>query len=128
MKIKALVTTDAPILRPNEPIVGAVKTLSETTLGVLPVVETDGSLVGVLRPRDVLPILLGRSTRGRQVHHFMERRFVTFCETDMVAEAASHWACGERDELIVLDSDGRLVGLLERHPVLRMIPRLRRAA
>lgn len=54
--------------------------------------------------------------------------FVTFAEQDTVAEAASHWATSERGELIVVDDEGAFAGLLERGPVVAMIPRPRRVA
>lgn len=127
MQIKQLMKTDVPLLRPNEPIVDAVETLAGWRHDALPVATREGQLMGLLRTRDVLPILLGRSTRGRQVRHFMIRRFVSFEPGDGLEEACSEWAGGSGDSIVVTEG-GAFAGILLRHDVLELIPRLRKVA
>ena len=127
MQIRQLIRTNPPHLRPEEPIVDAVTTLIASHENTLPVVADGGELVGVLRTRDVLPILLGRSTSGRQVHHFMEKRFLHFDPADSLQDACNAWVGGSSDSLVVVE-DGRFVGLLRERDVVVLIPRLRRAA
>ncbi|MBL4685920.1 MAG: CBS domain-containing protein [Nannocystaceae bacterium] len=128
MRIKQLINPDIQPLNPTEAIVQAVETMSSSGRHVLPVVGSDGKLAGILRTRDVLPILLGRSTRGRQVRHFMARRFVTFRADDEVTDACNTWLGGAMDDLVVIDADRVFVGIVEPSSVLAMIPRLRRVA
>ncbi len=126
-KVSQLMNTSLPLLPPDLPIVHGVEALAAAAVSSLPVVTPDGRFVGLLRERDVMPILLGWSVHDRVVGDFMCRRVVTFSPDDPVLEVCDCIFHGAVTECPVVDASRLYVGMLLPRALVALAARLRSA-
>ena len=121
MKIQELMTTDVLSCSPNESLNRVAQIMWEGDCGVVPVVASDGKLVGMITDRDVC---MAAYTKGRPlaalwVEEAMSRD-LSSCSPDTSVEVA---LCTMKDarvrRLPVVDSAGRLAGMLSMNDIAR---------
>lgn len=127
IKVSQLMDASIPLLEPELPIVLGVEALARASVGSLPVVNVEGRLVGLLRERDVMPILLGWSVHDRVVADFMCRRVVTFSPDDAVLDVCDSIFQGAVTDCPVVDAGRIFVGMLLPRSLIALAARLRSA-
>lgn len=114
MKAKNLMTRDVATCRPEDPMALAARIMWQRDCGVVPVVDGDGRVVGVVTDRDLCMASYTRSEplSRMPVRDAMAKELFACREGD--DEAAVHAAMREHRvrRLPVLDDEGRLLGIV----------------
>jgi CBS domain-containing protein len=94
-------------------------------VSALPVVDDSGSLVGMVSEADLInkPAQGGSRPRGHTAGGIMNAPAETAYLDDTVCDLAQRMVANHRKHLPVVDSSGRLVGVVSRRDVLRMFDR-----
>jgi CBS domain-containing protein len=98
----------------------AARLMREADYGTLPVVDPKGRVVGIVTDRDVCLAFAGsaRNPSHIGVHEIMTRKLVTVQPTDTIHTALATMKKARVRRLPVLDSFGRLKGLLSIEDVI----------
>lgn len=125
LQIRDGMATDIPRLTPATPIRQAVAALVESGAHAAPVVETDGTLCGILTEKDCFRSVLHASYyqewRGTVAEH-MTADVVTIEASEDMVNAAEMFLSLPHRILPVLEA-GKLVGMLERGAVMAALLR-----
>jgi CBS domain-containing protein len=112
MKVRDAMTRDVRLVKPEQPIREAAKTMADLDIGALPVEEND-RLVGMITDRDIAvrAVAAGRGP-DTEIREVMSRD-VKYCYDDQTIEEVTQ-NMGELRvrRLPVLNRDKRLVGIL----------------
>jgi CBS domain-containing protein len=127
--------SDRPfITHPDTPLRTAAKEMVRARVGALPVVDSDGRLVGLLTDRDLVRELLGsylpvgapahppgaHPTRRRTVRDVMTRQVLCVAPEQPLAEVTALMARKDVDRVPVVEDD-RVVGFLTRGDIVRKL-------
>ena len=116
-------TAEPITLTPDMDIHRAIKVLLDKRISGAPVLDSGGALVGVLSKKDCLKVAFSASYHmewGGKVAEFMSTAVETVsADTDIVEIAELFLASRYRRYPVV--RDGRLVGIITRHDVLRAL-------
>jgi CBS domain-containing protein/PII-like signaling protein len=139
-----VMTRGPDFVTPETPVVAVVQTLLERDHTVLPVIDAERRVVGVVGDRDLLSagvtsaslslhkaadaetvngLVRALATGGRTVREIMTAPAVTIREDERLERAARVLHDRRLKRLPVVDADGRLVGVLARLDVLASIAR-----
>jgi predicted transcriptional regulator len=115
LRIKYLLSTKPKSIwsiGPNEPVLQAIRLMSEKEVGALPVIEAD-KLIGIVSERDYARkvILLGRSSADTAVSQIMTSELITISPEDTVHR------CME----LMTEKRIRHLPVLEKHKLVGMI-------
>lgn len=125
LKASQLLESNVVRLDPTAAIRVGVAALASTSMTGLPVVDAQGLFVGLLRDRDVMPILLGRSVQERTIADFMCRRVVTFAPDDAILEICECLVTGAVVDCPVVGVAGHFLGMLLPKSLIDLVARLR---
>ncbi|MET8978023.1 CBS domain-containing protein [Streptomyces sp. NPDC004539] len=139
MKVGALMTHDVVTARYGTPFKEVVRLLDEHRVGGLPVVDQDGTVIGVISAADLVPHRAGRSgvrhrfsprarraaarNRARTAGGIITAPAVTVRAGTTATEAARLMAGRHVERLPVVDEENRLVGIVTRHDLLHVFLR-----
>jgi CBS domain-containing protein len=119
LTVADVMTVDPVMVEVDAPLEVAERLMREHRVSGLPVVASDGDLVGVISQTDViedggipLAILLRRKPSGLRVGELMTSPAVTVDEAAPLAEAARRMRADRIHRLVVIDDDGRPIGML----------------
>ena len=120
MRVRDLMTTDVRTCRPETNLAEAVRDMWDGDCGVLPVVNDEGRVVGVLTDRD---ICIAVATRGRPadhiaVHEVASGHVYTCLPDDDVAAALQTMKLHKIRRLPVIDADGHIHGIVSLNDVV----------
>jgi CBS domain-containing protein len=114
-----IMTLDPVLITVDAPLEDAEVLMRERAVSGLPVVDSDGSLVGVISRTDVvedgtipMAILLRRMPSGLRVGELMSSPAITVETTDPLIEAARRMRDNRIHRLVAVDDRGRPVGVL----------------
>jgi len=113
-------------LTPETDIDQAIRLLLDNRLSGAPVVDGEGKLVGVLSKKDCLKVAFSASYHkdwGGPVSDYMSRDVQTINADRGIVEVAEIFLKGPYRRFPVLEN-GRLVGQISRHDVLRALDEL----
>jgi len=101
-------------VRPDDTVLTVARTLSERRIGAALVRDAAGAIVGIISERDIVSGMAahGPGTTGLPVEQFMTRDLVTVTPQTLVIHALGVITKKRVRHLPVLESDGRLVGLV----------------
>jgi CBS domain-containing protein len=146
--VRDVMTTDVLSFSPSDTVEAAARALSERRLGGAPVVDDDGTVVGLLEDDDlivqdtrlhfptVISLFGGYLELPSSVRHFEEdlRKAVgatvgdvmdadapTCSPDDTLETIATHLHDRNASRMAVVDDDGRLVGIVSRGDLVRAI-------
>jgi len=140
--VRDVMTTDVATAHPDTPYRRLVQTLADRSVSALPVVDADRHVLGVVSEADLLTklefaggenhrtLLEGRRHRTSRVKadadtaaDLMTRPAVVIAQTAPLAAAARVMEQKRVKRLPVIDSSGRLVGVVSRSDLLRVYHR-----
>lgn len=121
MIVESLMTRDVEVCRPESTLAAAAGVMWRRDCGAVPVVDENGSVVGIITDRDICMAL---STRGQhaaevRVSEVMARGVQTCTPVDDVREALEAMGRRQVRRLPVVDSRGKLVGVLSINDIIR---------
>lgn len=131
MRAQDIMTRDPRSVTPDTPLSQAARVMKEEDVGVVPVVEREGSrrLVGMLTDRDIAIRVVAeeRDAVGTPVREVMSAQ-VTTCRVDDSVEDVMRTMGREQVRRIpVVDEGGNLVGIVAQADVVREAPNDRKA-
>jgi arabinose-5-phosphate isomerase len=111
---------DLPIVRPETPLTEGLLEMSRKRLGLTAVVDADGRVVGIFTDGDLRRALdRNLDVRATAMADVMTRSPRAIGADELAAEAVLMMEKHSVNGLLVLDGDGRLVGALNVHDLLR---------
>ena len=114
----------------DEDIYEAMRMMALNNITGLPVVDDDGTLLGIITEKDVLVLLCNRLEEASmdreigRVGDFMTRNVVCFDPEDRLSDIAECLSTKDFRRVPILDN-GKLVGIISRRDVLRHLRELR---
>jgi CBS domain-containing protein len=127
MKIATLMTTNVATCRLDEPLSIAAERMWTRDCGVLPVVDTDETVVGMVTDRDICMSawMNGCSPQALNVATAMSRSLHSCSPEDELAAAERLMRTNRIRRLPVVDRGGKLVGILSLADIVREAERER---
>ncbi|HEV8670339.1 MAG TPA: CBS domain-containing protein [Candidatus Limnocylindria bacterium] len=113
MKVKDLMTLSPTVTRPEDTVAQVATLMKQEDCGAIPVVTSDGKLVGIVTDRDIVVrvVAAGKDPRNTPVSAAMSADPVTLSSSSSVDEAEKVMADRQVRRLPVVE-DGHLVGIL----------------
>ena len=114
MKIRDIMSEPVQTCTPETWLAQAARLMRDADFGILPVVDSDSRVMGLLTDRDICLAIANsnRSPRAIAVHEVMTRKVTFVGADDDVGVAVSTLKHARVRRAPVLDGSGRLVGLL----------------
>ena len=118
--IKEVMTASPTTVAPDASVVEAARTMRERDTGIVPVVE-NGKLIGTVTDRDIVVRLIaeGRDPRSATVREIASTDLVTVDPQQDLDEGLRLMARHKVRRLPVVETDGRLVGIVSQADVAR---------
>lgn len=107
-----------PLVAPATPMAEALVTMTQKSFGCLGIVDDDGKLIGILTDGD-LRRHMSRDLIDLAIVDVMTRTPHTIAPDTLASEALEHLNSANITSLFVVDEDGRPVGLVHVHDLLR---------
>jgi CBS domain-containing protein len=113
MKVKDLMTPNPTVVKPEDTAAQAATLMKQEDCGAIPVVSTDGKLVGIVTDRDVVlrVVATGKDARSTPVSAVMTADPVTL-SPDADADEARRLMAERQVRRLPVVENGRLVGIL----------------
>jgi len=120
-QVRELMTERPRTVPPDASAVDAAKVMQNEDAGVVPIVEDDGRLVGVVTDRDIAlrVVAEGREPDSTKVAEIASQNLATVDPQQDIDEALRLMAEHQVRRLPVVEEDGRLVGILAQADVAR---------
>ena len=114
MKVKELMSTDVKTSREDTDLSTVTRLMWDGDCGIIPIVNDDRQVVGVVTDRDICIAAATRSTNpaGLSARDVMSRSVTTCSETDDVRVALAALKDRRLHRLPVVDRQRRLVGVI----------------
>jgi arabinose-5-phosphate isomerase len=108
-----------PTVGPEAGVMEALREISRKQIGMTAVVDGAGRILGIFTDGDLRRLLeRGADLRGLHVAEVMTAQPLTVREDALAAEAAQLLDAGRKNQLLVVDAQGRLVGALHTHDLM----------
>jgi CBS domain-containing protein len=123
---KQLMNTSVITIGKDEDVCEAMRMMALNNITGLPVVDGEGTLVGIVTEKDILVLLCncledtGMDRAIGRVGEFMTRRVVCFHPEDSLSDIAECLSTNNFRRVPILDN-GKLVGIISRRDVIRYI-------
>jgi CBS domain-containing protein len=120
MKIQNLMTPNVESCTPQTSLTAAAMVMWRQDCGIVPVVDTNRLVVGVLTDRDICMAVATRHRRPEDidVEDVMSRRVVSVRREDDTATALERMRTARVRRLPVVDRDGRLEGVVSLNDIV----------
>jgi predicted transcriptional regulator len=115
-----IMTPELVTVGPNSSIEEAIETLLAKGISGLPVVDTEGRLVGVITEFALLAVTYDQRVKNHTVSQHMTRDVITVDVKDPLSRVADVCIV-HRVRRVPVMQNGRLVGLIARRDVLRTL-------
>jgi CBS domain-containing protein len=114
MKAREIMTPNVVSVRQDNTVEDAARMLAHHHISGMPVVTTDGALVGLVTEYDLI------SRQGHTVADIMSRNVISVMgDTDL--EAVSHLLTSEHIRRVPVLEEGRVIGILSQSDLVRQI-------
>ncbi len=113
MQVFEVMTPDVVSVSPETTLMEVAKTMKDLDVGPMPICDGD-RLLGVITDRDITvrATARGLDPRNTEVRHVMTPEVVCCGESDDVRQAARQMQDAQLRRLLVVSSEGRLVGIV----------------
>lgn len=110
---------DLPIVGPEASVTEALREISRKRIGMTAIAAADGRLLGIFTDGDLRRLLeRGSHVRATRVADVMTKQPLTISADALAAEAAQLLDTGRKNQLLVTDGQGRLIGALHVHDLM----------
>ncbi len=114
------------VLKPEYTLKEAAKVLYSEGIRGAPVVDDSGKVIGILTTADIMKALF-EDKIDSTVNDYMRRSVITISVNDDIIDAINKMLIYNVGRLIVLDDNGRLIGIMTRTDILKTIAGLEKA-
>jgi CBS domain-containing protein len=106
--------SEVETFRETDPVLAIARRMREVNIGFVPICDPDGHPVGVLTDRDLALRVCGEDRRASETRAgtVMTREIITCRETDPIEAAEQLMARYRKSRMMIVDEDGRLVGVI----------------
>jgi len=120
-QVRELMTENPRTVTPDASAVEAATVMRDEDAGVVPIVESDGRLAGVVTDRDIAlrVVAEGREPGSTTVGEIASQNLATIDPQQDIDEALRLMAKHQVRRLPVVEEDGKLVGILAQADVAR---------
>ena len=125
--VKNIMTDSPVVVRPETTIDEAIEILLDRRVSGLPVVDGQGSLLGVISEVDIIDLVYKADIEGSIVGDYMTRE-TQFLDAEASLDDAASMFCGKNIRRIPIVQDGKLVGILSRRDLIRFVRAVRKNA
>jgi CBS domain-containing protein len=124
MNVEELMTREVRTCAPTDSMNDAARIMWEHDCGCVPIVASDGTVVGIITDRD---ICMAAYTQGRRLMYMnvesaASKNVVTVGQDESIRRAAQLMRDAKVHRLPVVDTVGRLVGLISLSDLARHVP------
>lgn len=114
MQCRELMRRPVEQVDPNQTAVAAARAMREKNIGILPVCEPDGRVIGVVTDRDLAVRVLGeeRAPSATRVADIMSAPVVTCRPDDDIQRAEELMRRGKTSRILVVDQDECPIGMI----------------
>ena len=117
---KAIMSRDVVSVHPDTPITKVLELLVENDITGVPVVESDGQLVGIVTEKDMIGVLFGQEIPSGTARDYMTEDVLSFDENDDIIAVCECLTANHLRRVPIL-ADGRLVGIISRRDLIKYI-------
>ena len=125
MKARDIMTKNPSVVTPDTALRDAAKMMQRDDVGMLPVVESNGSkkLVGIVTDRDITirHVAEGHASADCPVREAMTDRLVTSRETDDVDDLMKVMGREQVRRIPVVDERGSIIGVVAQADIVREV-------
>lgn len=108
-----------PVVDPRASVMDALHEISRKQLGMTAIVDADGQLAGIFTDGDLRRLLeRGEDVRSTRVADVMTATPLTIRAEALAAQAAQLLDSRRKNQLLVVDAQGRLIGALHTHDLM----------
>ncbi len=120
MKVEKIMTLDIGCCRPNDYLVQAVEIMRQKDCGVVPVIDEDNKIVGMITDRDICFAALTNNKKISQiaVSELSGAKIITCAAHDKVEDVLKKMRKHQLKRLPVIGKNGELIGVLSVSDVL----------
>lgn len=121
MRVEEVMTRDVAIGRPEQTGADAARMMWDRDCGCVPVVDSDGDLVGIVTDRDLCMAALMRSSPLHDItlDSVMSRTVQTCRPSDTVDEAERRMSVAQVRRIPIVGGVGQVVGIVSLSDVVR---------
>jgi len=114
MLCQDLMKTEVETFRGHDTVLDVARRMRDVNIGFVPICDPDGHPEGTLTDRDIaLRVCCGdRRASETRADEVMTREAITCRETDEIERAEQLMARYHKSRMMVVDEDGRLVGVI----------------
>ena len=124
MKLGEQFKKDVAIVAPEDSIRQAAHVMNERAIGAVVVVNKKGKPVGVVTDRDIaMAVAVDEKDPSTQVKEIMPNEVITIGENEGVFNATQYIMGYQVRRLPIVDSDGKLVGIVTMDDLLNLLVR-----
>ena len=106
---------------PSETVLEAVKKMAEHNVGSVPVVDESMRVIGIFTERDLVRLVAKGGRLDAKLEDVMTRKIITASPDDPLPSLASKMLRYGIRHLPIVDSDGRLLGVVSIRRVLQFL-------
>ena len=118
-RVDEVMTREVTTVSTSTPLKEAVRVMNSMRISAVPVVGVDGTLVGILSESD----FMSKRVDAEVVGELMSSPVATVSADDLVPAAARTLLARNVKSLPVVDSDGKVVGIVSRGDLLKVFLR-----
>ena len=124
MKLGEQFKKDVAIVAPEDSIRQAAQLMNERAIGAVVVVNKKGKPVGVVTDRDIaMALAVDKKDPSTAVKEIMPHELITIGENEGVFNATQYIMGYQVRRLPIVDSDGKLVGIVTMDDLLHLLTR-----
>ncbi len=114
MLCQDLMKSEVETFRENDPVTAIACRMRDVNIGFVPICDREGHPVGVLTDRDLALRVCAADRRASETRAaaIMTREIITCRDTDPIEAAEQLMANHHKSRMLVVDEDGRLVGII----------------
>lgn len=118
LKVEEVMTRSIKSVKPDDTMQAILDLFRNMHISGLPVVQEDGSLVGVISIEDLMRALVA-SDLNAPVKKYMTTKVITIHSTDPLVEALKFFVNTKLGRLPVMNAEGKMVGILTKGDITR---------
>lgn len=109
-----LMKSEVETFRETDSVLTVARRMREVNIGFVPICDSDGHPVGVLTDRDLALRVCAEDRRASETRAgaVMTREIITCRETDPIDAAEQLMGRYQKSRMMIVDEDGRLVGVI----------------